>query len=356
MHMMHMQRLLPACRRNLPIYKQYSLPKLLRRLAIAATGLWLLVQLGACSSTPKEPEWLNNAETSYPASRYLSATGQADNREAADARALANVAKIFEVAVADSSMDFSAARIDTVAGNSVVSNTQQASRAVSTEARQVLQGARVVEHWHTEDGSDYSLAILEKAPAARRFRSTVHQADKQTQELIAFAGNRAPNPVAALGALEQARQIQQHRDNANRSLAVLSGRGIPSAQSQADIESMIRKGLSTLQFGAQAAKPSMLDAVQSAIATLGIQFKQDSAYQVWGALDTTPVQEKQGWYWLRGSMQLSLRHNNESIATRRWPIKVSATDEGMVKQRARDQLSNDLAGQLYQLLVASPPG
>ena len=322
--------------------------------ATAASILWLGSQLAACSSTPSEPEWLSNAESSYPQSRYLSATGQADEREAADARALANLAKIFEVAVADSSLDFSEARVDTVAGNSAISNTVQASRSVSTEAQQVLQGARVAEHWQTEDGTEYSLAVLEKAPATRRFRSTVQQADTQTEALIAYAGGQAANPVAALAALEQARQLQQQRDSANRSLAVVSGRGIASSHSQADIEAMIRKGLSTLQFGSQAAKPALLDAVQSAIAALGIQYQKNSAYQVWGALDTEPVTQKQGWYWLRGSMQLSLRHNDESIATRRWPIKVSATDAGMVNQRARDQLSNDLANQLYQLLVSSP--
>lgn len=340
----------------LALSRDKAVPKA-NRLSVAARAialLWFGTQLAACSSTPSEPEWLSNAESSYPQSRYLSATGQADEREAADARALANLAKIFEVAVADSSLDFSEARVDSTAGSSTISNTVQASRSVSTEAQQVLQGARVAEHWQAEQGTEYSLAILEKAPATRRFRSTVQQADTQTEELIAYAGGQAPNPVAALAALEQARQLQQQRDSANRSLAVVSGRGIPSSHSQADIEAMIRKGLSTLQFGSQASKPAMLDAVQSAIAALGIQYQKNSAYQVWGALDTEPVSQKQGWYWLRGSMQLSLRHNDESIATRRWPIKVSATDEGMVKQRARDQLSNDLAGQLYQLLVSSP--
>jgi hypothetical protein len=48
-----------------------------------------------------------------------------------------------------------------------------------------------------------------------------------------------------------------------------------------------------------------------------------------------------------------LRKDGDAIATQRWPIKVSATDENMVMQRARDQLNNDLSGQLYQLLVSA---
>lgn len=317
-------------------------------IATTAIALSLIYLLSACSATPTQPQWLDQPGAAYPENRYLSAIGEGNSREAAEDRALANLAKIFEVAVADRSMDFTEANIS---ASGVTTTTQQASRFVTTEARQILEGARVVEHWQADNGSHHSLAVLEKAPAARRFSSSVQRADQHTADLVAYAGNQAPNPVAALGALEQARQIQQQRDNANRNLAVVSGNGIPGRYSATDIETMIRKSLATLQFGAQAPTPEILGAVQSAIATLGIQYQQNSPWQVWGALDKLPIQEKQGWFWLRGSMHLSLRDGGDVVADKRWPIKVSATDPGMAQQRARDLLSNDLAGQLYEMLV-----
>lgn len=320
----------------------------LHRGAALLSSLLLICLLAACSTAPTQPQWLDQPAASYPENRYLSASGQGNSRDKADDRALANLAKIFEVAVADSSLDFSEASVSTTGA---ISTKQQASRFVTTEARQVLEGAQVVEHWQAEDGTHHSLAVLEKAPAARRFSGSIQAADMQTADLMAYAANEAPNPVVALGALEQARQIQQQRDNTNRNLAVVRGSGIPGTHSEADIEATIRRGLASLEFGAQAPTPELLGAVQAAIASLGIQYRQDSSWQVWGALDALPVQEKQGWYWLRGSMQLSLRHRDDVVANQRWPIKVSATDEGMAHQRARDQLSNELGGKLYQLLV-----
>ncbi len=321
----------------------------LRRCAAVCCGTALLGLLGACSSTPQEPAWVEQASTLYAEQKYLSATGQASEQSTADARALANLARIFEVAIADSSMDFAESR--SIDGST--DNRQQVSRSISTEATQVLQGAEIVEHWQAADGSEYSLAILEKAPAARRLRNSVQQADQQTLELLHYASVLAPNPVAALSALEQARLIQIQRDGVNRSLAIVNERGINSPKSAAEIEAMIRRGLSTLEFSAVAAQPEMLGALQAAIASLGIQYRPESSYQLWGNLDTGPAQKLQGWYWLRGSMHLSLRNSGDVLATQRWPVKLSAIDENQVQQRARDQLNNDIGLQLYQLLVSA---
>lgn len=315
--------------------------------------LALLLVFAGCSSSPKQPEWLEHLPEEYPASRFISATGTADSREAADSRALANLAKVFEVAVTDRSMDFSEANIGP---NGQSSHEQQASRFVGTEAREVLEGATIVEHWQSETAEYHSLAVLQKAPAARRFSTSIKAADAQTDNLIAYANHEAPNPVAALGALDRARKLQLEREDINSNLAVVSGSGIPSRSSSGDIETMIRKGLAQLQFGAQSSKPEVMGALQAAIASLGIQYRPDSSWQLWGNLDQVPVYQKQGWYWLRGSMQLSLRHQDDVVANKRWPFKVSATDPGMAEQRARDALSNELAGQLYEMLVTSSAG
>ena len=63
--------------------------------------LVLGVVLTACSST--QPEWVDKPAEQYPQQRYLSAVGEADDRSTADDRALANLAKIFEVSVSDRS-------------------------------------------------------------------------------------------------------------------------------------------------------------------------------------------------------------------------------------------------------------
>ena len=179
--------------------------------------------LTACSGA--QPEWVNKPTEQYPQQRYLSAVGEADDRSTADDRALANLAKIFEVAISDRSMDFSQARVSVDQSGLAASNVQSASRYVSTEAKQILEGAQLVESWQRQEGKTYSLAVLEKSPATRRFRDAVRGADRQIDDRVNYASQQAPNPVVALAALEQARKIENQRSNLNRKRAIVSGKG-----------------------------------------------------------------------------------------------------------------------------------
>ena len=314
------------------------------------TTILLGLVLTACSS--KQPDWVDTPTEQYPQKRYLSAVGEADSRSAADNRALANLAKIFEVAISDRSLDFSQSRVSADQSGSTISNVQSAGRFVTTEARQILEGAQLVESWQGEAGRTYSLAVLEKAPATRRLREAVRGADRQIADRVNYASNLAPNPVVALAALEQARKIETERSNLNRNLAVVSGKGIKAPHDQASLEKMLRNALATLHFDAEADSPQLQQKLESAIAALGITLDSKAPYRLMASLDTEPVQLKQGWYWLRGSTQLSLDYQGETLAEKRWPLKVSAVDKGMVEQRAKDKLSEQMADYVYELITS----
>ncbi len=306
----------------------------------------------ACSSSGPPPAWLEEAPSAYPEADFLSAVGEAGNREDASNRALANLAKIFEVAVQDDSLDFAQARVVQVEGEARTTNRQEASRRVTTEAQQVLEGTRIASHWTSAEGQAFSLAVLEKAPAAGRFREAVHDADQKTRDLMDYANRQAPNAVAALSALEAARWIQIQRDAINRNLSVVSGRGLRAPYDQSSLETMIRQALATLQFSTWGTSNYLDTLLQNGIGRLGITYNEVSNYTLEGKLDTEPIEERDGWFWLRGSLDLSLRHGEESIAQQRWPIKVSATDRGMTEQRAGDQIVNEMPAYLYELLTS----
>ena len=316
-----------------------------------AAALAACLVLAACGT--KQPGWVDRPTDQYPQQDYLSAVGEADDRSAADERALANLAKIFEVAISDVSLDFSLARSSRDQSGSTASNVQAASRYVSTETRQVLEGAQLVESWQDDDGRTYSLAVLQKAPAARRFRDSVRGADRQIADLVAYAGQQAPNPVAALAALEQARKIETRRSYLNRNLAVVSGKGIRAVHDQASLERLLREALATLHFTAEADSAEIRQNLEDAIAALGITLDKNAPYRVIASLDTEPVQQQQGWYWLRGSTQLSLVFQGETLAQKRWPLKVSALDPGMVEQRAKDKLDGQMTAYLFELITSA---
>ena len=318
----------------------------IKLIAILVSGL----MLASCSTG--QPDWVDKPSDQYPQRDYLSAVGEADNRSAADDRALANLAKIFQVAIKDSSLDFSQARVSGDQTGSSVSNTQTTSRYVNTEARQVLEGAQLVESWQSEEGKTYALAVLERDPAASRFRREVRKADQQISDRVTYASQQASNPVVALAALEQARKIENQRSNLNRNLSVVSGDGIKARYDRPRLEKLLRNALSTLHFHAVADSQQLQQNLESATSALGIKLDKESPYLLRASMDTEPVQQLQGWYWLRGSTQMSLYYQDEVIAQKRWPIKVSAIEEGMVEQRAKDKLNGEMAGYLYELITS----
>ncbi|GAA3956619.1 hypothetical protein GCM10022278_13970 [Allohahella marinimesophila] len=222
---------------------------------------------------------------------------------------------------------------------------------MSTETRQVLQGAQVVEYWENEQGQVHALAVLAKQPASNRFRQAILAADGEIKDLIQYASVTANNPLSALSALKRARSAQIRRDQLNQSLMIVAdGRGIKSQYDQAAVDTLIRNALGTLPVTVQADDPSVKAELQRALTKLGVKTVAESEYVLRGFTDMAPVTEQQGWFWLRGSYELMLQRNETVMAKQRWPVKVSAADAGMVQQRARDELNQKLPGYLFELL------
>lgn len=307
--------------------------------------------LSACSSTGGRPGWVDQPESAYPAATHLTAVGSADDRDTAADRALANLAKIFEVAVQDSSMDFSSAQVSHALGQQTVANEQKITRTVSTEARQVLSGAQVVEYWESEQGRISALAILAKQPAASRFQQAIAGLDREVKNLIDYATQKADSPVAALNALKRARLAQIKRDQANRNLMIVAqGRGIPSPYDTAAVETLIRNALGSMKLQVQAENNSLQAEIQQALATLGVPVVEQSNLKLSGELDVAPVEQKQAWYWMRGSYELVFRDGTKVLAKQRWPVKVSSTEVNLLQQRVRDEINSKLPGYVFELL------
>ncbi|MVF14090.1 hypothetical protein FT643_18290 [Ketobacter sp. MCCC 1A13808] len=322
----------------------------------AAVALVLLSVLAACSSAPKQPEWIDKPDAEYPAHTHLAAIGSADNRPLAADRAVSNLSKIFEVAVAESSLDFSSAQLSSTGGQQVSSNEQKVTRSVSTEAKQVMSGAQVVEYWESEeDARIYALAILAKQPAANRFRKSITTSDREINELVNYATSKAGNPLVALKALKKAHGLQLERDQLNKNLMVVaSGQGVDGRYDLPAIEKLIRDGLSTLKIAVKADDPSVKAELQKAISDLGITTAQQSNLVLQGTLDTAPVEARQNWYWLRGSYELIFFDGSNVLDKQRWPIKVSSTEQNLLKQRARDEINRNLPQYVFDMLSSAP--
>jgi len=314
------------------------------------------ILMSACSSTPERPTWLDSADVNYPANVYLTASGQAKSTSVADNRALANLAKIFEVSIADESIDFSEASISqsNASGSTIrqVDNKQTLSRFVNTQAQQVLQGTRIVERWQDPvTGQQSSLAIMKKAPAAALFMQSIRAADEQTSAAVKYAEQQAPNPLIALSSLESARQRQITRLNDNNNLRVVTGNDINVEYSVETLTQMIKSRLAALSFATTATDEQALLSLQGAASEVGVLLSNDSQYKLVLTLDKGAVEQRQAWYWLRGNVVLNVMDGNKSISNKRWPFKISAQSKQLLEQRLATKLSTELPDYVYQVLT-----
>ena len=311
----------------------------------------VLLLLSACTGASKQPIWIDQPSASYPDRLYLHAVGDADSRDAAAGRARGNLAKIFAVAINDRSLDFSQAQAVIEGGQTATRNEQSASRFVSSEAQQVLEGSEIVEYWQSPEGRVFSLAVLKKSAAASRFSEDIQRADQQTSDLVNYANHQANTPVAALRALEQARQLQHQRNNNNRNLSIVAHKVFAADYPMATLEKMLRERIAMLPFSIASPAGELDKELANAINRLGIQQLEGSEYVLQANLDHDGIEQKQGWYWQRGSLVLSLSWRGDVIAKQRWPYKVSAMDKNTVAQRSRDWVNQSLPQKLYQLLT-----
>lgn len=316
-------------------------------------GTLLLVLLSACSSVEKPPQWLNSQSALYSDRQYLTASAQADSREIADNRALANLAKVFQVSINDKSVDFSEASItqDNAAGRKV-ENKQTLSRVVNSHALQVLRGARIAEHWQDPvTGNYHSLAVMERAPAASAFTESIQTADEFTRDAINYAKEQAPTPLVALNQLEQARQRQIARANDNNNLRVLTGKEITPVYSAELLAHKISVGLAKLKMQVTADNDGYIKSLASAASTIGVTVVEKGDYTLSMAVETLQVERRQAWYWLRGSVVLAVTDKGSVISQQRHSFKVSAQEEALLLTRLQDKMSADLPEHVYALLT-----
>ena len=137
-------------------------------------------------------------------------------------------------------------------------------------------------------------------------------------------------------------------------MIVADGRGVTGQYDQSALDTLIRSALGTLPIAVQADDPSVKAELQGALTSLGVKTVAESEYVLRGFADLAPVSEQQSWFWLRGSYELMLQRKDTVMAQKRWPVKISAAEPGMLQQRAKDELNRKLPGYVFELLSSEP--
>lgn len=317
--------------------------------------------LGGCSTTSKtKPDWINAKSKDYPSNRYLIGRGEAARQPRARDRARSDLAKIFQVAVVEQSRDIVKYSSRGIGRDAIKQLESEASRDIETRTEQVLSGIDIAEIWQDQqDKSYHALAVLDRLQTSNRLRQEINQLDEVTNQHIATAKN-TPDLITRIGAASRAVESQVERDSTQRILKIVdrSGVGVIPRHNLGklvnDRDALIKR-LTISPKVSQDGIGGLERTLAGALASVGFSHKGKNAnYILDASLETQPLEDKEGWMWIRASLDINLQDakTGQSRGSHRWSIKASAQTEGSAKKRAKDKLDQLLKKELKQTIIS----
>lgn len=326
----------------------------------------LLILSSACmqstgSVATDMPEWIQGEPDIYPNSSYLSATGSASKAEQAKARALSNLAKIFEVQIREVSttkQDISTTKIENV---ETVQLSQSINSTVNLQTDKMVQGARIAEQWQSSaDLTYHALAVLNRAQAGTNIRGEMKRLDDETQFALDQHKNRSDS-LLKISDLNKANSLQNDRQTLQKTLKVIDvkGKGYPSQWSLAELQEQLQKSLRALPLKTKADSNGIggiNNILQGAASKSGFHVAgahSKSHYLLSAILDAQQPIKKDAWYWLRATLSIELiaQDGVSVLGQQSWPLKVTAGDESQLVPRLKEAVEKKLNQELFSSML-----
>ncbi len=327
--------------------------------------LFSCLLLSACMQTTSVmsrsdgmPEWVSGEPDMYPNFKYLSATGSASKAETAKDRALSSLAKIFEVRVREVSTTRENIESHREGGEETVSKNQRLTSMVNLHTDKMIEGARIAEQWQNPGDLTYhALAVLDRTQAGNNIRQEMRRLDEETEFVLQQSAGRN-NPLLKIADLNTANQLQADRQVLQKTLKIIDvkGQGSPSKWNLAELEERLDRALRQLPLKTVVSEDSVggLDRILQGAASQAGFSPGNSGYQLSASMITQPPLQRDGWYWLRGTLKLSLRSDDGQtvLGYKSWPLKVSAQDQGQLGSRMQKAMEKKLKQELFNSVLA----
>ncbi|VAX12872.1 hypothetical protein MNBD_GAMMA24-1361 [hydrothermal vent metagenome] len=333
----------------------------MRNLLFPFLILSFLINAGCASKGPVQPDWVNGNSSKYPPAKYISGKGQAKYQALARDRARADLAKVFEVRIQEQSKDSSQSSRQTQDGKTRLSLSSNASRDIRSQTDQIISGIEIADTWQDKTSKQfYVLAVLNRTKAGNILRDNINRLDDITANAIRRA-RQINNLLRKIALAHRALQAQLERQIYQQQLKIVeySGRGLKSPYDLATLASDRETLLQRLTIRTKiSADPlgGLAGIVKGAVSAAGFTNLADAKaqYILDAKLRLNESQGTQGWYWQRGTLEISLRQaaSQQVQGSKRWNIKVSAQDQAMTKKRARDQIDKILKQELRQTIIS----
>ena len=316
------------------------------------------MQSTAVMSTADAPEWVNNEPDMYPNFKYMSATGSASKAEQAKARALSNLAKIFEVQIREVSTTSQDTQTSKKGGVETVESKARIASTVNLKTDKMVQGARIAEQWqNSADLTYHALAVLDRTQAGNNIRSEMQKLDDETQHALDQYGQRN-DALLKIADLHKANELQQDRQTLQKTLKIIDvkGKGSPPRWQLAELNEQLRHELRSLPVQTVVRVDDiggLNNILQGAAAKAGFNVR-DSGYQLAASLEKQQPINQKDWYWLRATLKIELIAEDGAtvIGYQSWPLKVSAGNPSQLDARmlkaADKKLKKELLGSILE--------
>ena len=328
---------------------------LLLTLLITACG-----QSTSVMSTADSPQWVKGEPELYPNFKYLTATGSASKSEQAKARALSNLAKIFEVQIREVSTTLRDTQTSQRDGIETVQKNQRIASSVNLKTDKMVQGARIAEQWlSSADLTYHALAVLDRSQAGNNIRGEMNRLDSETRFSLQQHAARS-DPLLKISDLHTANKLQQDREALQQTLKIIDvrGKGDPARWNLAELDERLQSELRSLPVQTIIKSDDiggLNNVLQGAVASAGFNIagSDSGAYLLAASLDSQSPMFKDDWHWLRATLKVELiaQDGITVIGYRSWPLKVSAGSASQLEARMMKAADKTLKTELLNSII-----
>ena len=321
------------------------------------------MQSAAVVSAGDKPDWLSDEPDNYPNASYLYATGSASKMELAKDRALGNLAKIFELQIRESSTTSQDVKTYRAGGEETVTSSARIASQVNISTDKIIQGARVAEQWQNEDDlTYYALAVLDRAQASANVRDEMNRLDREIAFTMTSVDGQK-DPLIKIADLQNAIEMQTERTALQQSLKIidLKGRGKPSSWNVTELRHQQTQVLRSLNMNGVVTDDAIGElerVLHGAMAYSGFgQSTTKNGYTLVSSMITQDVLHREGWYWLRGTLNLQLvKPDGTVMGNKSWPLKVSAVQQDHLNSRMQAEVDKKLKKELKNTVLEFATG
>ncbi|HTO98288.1 MAG TPA: LPP20 family lipoprotein [Myxococcales bacterium] len=305
----------------------------------------------APAAASRKPDWIDRESAQWPREMYVLGVGSADDRSAAEDRARADLARVFETRVS-STLSANESESSSTATGQADTHSEQIS--VSDETRsttdKVLEGVEIVEIWQDPQSRQiYALAALDRQQAASRLDARMQALEENAKPLRARLStqDKADGLAAALRLLRAERDRQAVVQDLR---IVVPNRPPPSGTTETAAREFIsRLSVAVAISGDQ--NGMVRDALVSGLTAAGFTVKPDAENPDLRGVATVSVQSlglKDGWYWSRGNVGVALQDPASSrvvinlTSNVRDASKVATESDRRVLKKLSDKVRTDV--------------